>query len=125
MGYILLGVHAGTIFTHSTQINSSFVQSNVFFSGIVTCIRGFKCLDVTGGRVYISREVVFDETIYPFSKLNPNAGICLRSEILLLPDHSPPHNGVELVDESNSNAHIFPVSTNSPLFQVTTAKQFS
>jgi hypothetical protein len=33
----------------------------------------------------ISRDVVFDETVYPFAKLNPNAGACLRGEISLLP----------------------------------------
>jgi hypothetical protein len=37
----------------------------------------FKCLDVAVGRVYISRDVVFDESVYPFSKLNPNAGVRL------------------------------------------------
>lgn len=46
--------------------------------------KGFKCLDVTEGHVYISHDVVFDESVYPFSKLHPNAGVRLRSEILLL-----------------------------------------
>jgi hypothetical protein len=46
---------------------------------------GFKCLDVSGGHVYISRDVVFDETVMPFTKLNSNAGTRLHSEILLLP----------------------------------------
>jgi hypothetical protein len=50
---------------------------------------GFKCLNVTGGRIYISRDVVFDEIVYPFSKLNPNAGARLRSTILLLPPTNP------------------------------------
>jgi hypothetical protein len=47
--------------------------------------KGFKCLDVSEGRVYISRDVVFDENVYPFAHLHPNAGAKLRSEILLLP----------------------------------------
>jgi hypothetical protein len=47
--------------------------------------KGYKCLDVTEGRVYISRDVVFDEDIYPFAQLHPNAGARLRFEILLLP----------------------------------------
>jgi hypothetical protein len=29
---------------------------------------------------------VFDESVFPFSKLRPNAGACLRSEIALLPN---------------------------------------
>jgi hypothetical protein len=39
---------------------------------------------VSEGCVYISRDIVFDETVYPFSKLNPNAGTNLRKEISLL-----------------------------------------
>jgi hypothetical protein len=47
--------------------------------------KGFKCLEENTGRIYISRDVVFDENIFPFSKLHKNAGAKLRSEILLLP----------------------------------------
>jgi hypothetical protein len=36
--------------------------------------KGFKCLDPKEGRVYISRDVVFDESVFPFSSLHPNAG---------------------------------------------------
>jgi hypothetical protein len=36
--------------------------------------------------VYVSCDVVFDETIFPFASLHPNAGACLRKEIELLPD---------------------------------------
>lgn len=47
--------------------------------------KGFKCLDIAAGRVYISRDVVFVEDVYPFSKLHPHAGARLRSELLLPP----------------------------------------
>jgi hypothetical protein len=47
--------------------------------------KGFKCLDIAEGCIYISRDVVFDEDVYPFSKLHPNARARLRSKILLLP----------------------------------------
>lgn len=40
--------------------------------------------DISSGRVYISRDVVFDETIFPFDDFHPNAGQQLRSELLLL-----------------------------------------
>jgi hypothetical protein len=43
-----------------------------------------KCLDVATGRVYISRDVVFDEAVFPIKTLHPNAGALLRKEILLL-----------------------------------------
>ena len=39
------------------------------------------------GRVYISRDVVFDESVYPFESLHPNARALLRKEILLLPSN--------------------------------------
>jgi hypothetical protein len=48
--------------------------------------KGFKCLDPAEGRIYISRDVVFDEHVYPFASLNPNAGAHLRDELSLLPD---------------------------------------
>ncbi|XP_066385209.1 uncharacterized protein [Miscanthus floridulus] len=38
------------------------------------------------GRVYISRDIVFDENVFPFSELHPNAGARLRAEISLLPE---------------------------------------
>jgi len=47
--------------------------------------KGFKCLDVKTGRIYISRDVVFDESIYPFASLHSNAGARLQSEIIQLP----------------------------------------
>jgi hypothetical protein len=47
--------------------------------------KGFKCLDLSTGRIYISRDVIFDENVFPFSKLQSNAGPKLRSEISLLP----------------------------------------
>jgi histone deacetylase 1/2 len=50
---------------------------------------GFKCLDISSGRVYISRDVVFDEDVLPFSRLHPNVGARLRAEILLFPSTPP------------------------------------
>jgi hypothetical protein len=57
------------------------------FLGYSNMYKGFKCLDANTGRIYIyiSRDIVFDENIFPFSKLHPNAGAKLRSEIFLLP----------------------------------------
>jgi hypothetical protein len=46
--------------------------------------KGFKCLDPSEGRVYISRDVVFDELVFPFSRLHPNAGARLRAELSVL-----------------------------------------
>jgi hypothetical protein len=78
--------------------------------------KGFKCLGVTEGRIYISREVVFDETVFPFSKLNPNVGARLRADILLLPTNTQllavPSPGVEFVDDPCVNVQLNPISTN-------------
>lgn len=43
-------------------------------------------MDPSEGHVYISRDIVFDENVFPFSELHPNAGTRLRAEILLLPE---------------------------------------
>jgi hypothetical protein len=51
--------------------------------------KGFKCLDVATSRIYISRDVTFDEGVFPFSKLHLNAGAKLRSEVHLLPELFP------------------------------------
>jgi hypothetical protein len=42
-------------------------------------------LEISKGCVYVSQDVIIDETIYPFSKLNPNAGAWLREELSLIP----------------------------------------
>jgi hypothetical protein len=42
------------------------------------------CLEPSSGRVYISRDVIFDKTVFLFSTLHPNAGAQFRAEISLL-----------------------------------------
>ena len=64
-----------------------FHSTQCVFIGYSAQHKGVKCLDVSTGRVYISRDVVFDETKFPFADLHPNAGALLRQEILLLPSH--------------------------------------
>jgi hypothetical protein len=60
---------------------------------------------------------VFDEAVYPFAKLNPNADTRLRFSILLLPsssetlDTSSP--GVQIIDSSTIDAHNFSVPANA------------
>ena len=63
----------------------SFRSTRCAFLGYSNLHKGYKCLDISSGRIYISRDVAFDENIFPFSELNPNAGAQLRAEILLLP----------------------------------------
>jgi hypothetical protein len=60
--------------------------------------------------------VVFDEGVCPFSKLNPNAGTRLQSEILLLPSQyqplSLPGHGGRISDFSNACVPINSSATN-------------
>ena len=64
-----------------------FRSKQCAFLGYSPLHKGVKCLDISTGRVYISRDVIFDETKFPFADLHPNAGALLRKEILLLPSH--------------------------------------
>ena len=62
------------------------------FLGYSAQHKGIKCLDLSTGRVYISRDVVFDEIKFPFADLHPNADALLRKEILLLSPHLSGHD---------------------------------
>jgi hypothetical protein len=42
-------------------------------------------LKLIWGRIYVSGDVIFYNTLFPFSKLYKNVGARLRSKILLLP----------------------------------------
>jgi len=55
-----------------------FRSKRCVFLGYSNLHKGYKCLDVASGRVYISRDVTFDETVFPFAEMHPNAGACLR-----------------------------------------------
>jgi hypothetical protein len=58
--------------------------------------KGFICLDISTVRIYISHDVVFDESIFLFAELNPTAGARYSSEVLLLPSSSSSGNDTEL-----------------------------
>jgi hypothetical protein len=47
--------------------------------------KGFKCLDATTGHIYVSRDVIFDETVFPFAPIHSNASARYHSTILLEP----------------------------------------
>jgi hypothetical protein len=58
--------------------------------------KGAKCPNVKTGRVYIFRDVVFDEYVFPFASLHPNAGQRVSQDVLLLPpplSPTPSHLG--------------------------------
>jgi hypothetical protein len=44
------------------------------FLGYSNLHKGYKCLDISSCRVYISRDVIFDEAVFPFAELPSSAG---------------------------------------------------
>lgn len=45
------------------------------FLGYSSLHKGFKCLNISTGRIYISRDVVFYENYFPFADLHSNDGL--------------------------------------------------
>jgi hypothetical protein len=85
----------------------AFHSIRCVFLGYSTRHKGFKCLEPSTGRVYISRDVIFDESLFPFENLSQNAGARLRKEILLLPDHlrNPDCGDVDCTDSNVTKNH--------------------
>ncbi|BAB90546.1 putative rice retrotransposon retrofit gag/pol polyprotein [Oryza sativa Japonica Group] len=111
--YSSLRVFSCTCWPHLHPYNThklQFRSKQCVFLGFSTHHKGFKFLDVSSGRVYISRDVVFDENVFPFSTLHSNAGARLRSEILLLPSPLTNYNTV-----SAGGTHIVAPVANTPL----------
>ena len=92
-----------------------FRSKQCVFLGISNMHRGYKCLDPSTNKIFVSRHVVFDEYVYPFSQLpsaslepkasqaattllpfplNPPSGSQPNTSSTLIPDHatmsSPP-----------------------------------
>jgi hypothetical protein len=85
--YNVLRIFGCACWPHLRPYNSrklEFRSKQCVFLGYSDIHKGYKCLDISTGRVYVSRDVIFDEGIFPFSKLHPNAGARFRSEISLL-----------------------------------------
>jgi hypothetical protein len=67
--------------------------------------------------VYISRDVVFDETMFPFQHLHPNVGALLRKEILLLDPslHNFEHGNEYFDDPHDDNIYMLLTLPQVPL----------
>jgi histone deacetylase 1/2 len=59
-----------------------FRSTQYVFLGYSNLHKGFKCLEPKTGRIYISRDVVFDETVYLFAQLKV---LCL---VLVISDNA-------------------------------------
>jgi hypothetical protein len=64
-----------------------FCSIRYAFLGYSNLHKGYKCLDIATGQVYISRDVVFDESIFPFAQLHQNSGTKYTSYVLLTQTH--------------------------------------
>jgi hypothetical protein len=91
----------------------AFRSKQCVFLGYSPRHKRVKCLKVSTGRVYISRDVVFDETVFPFKSLHPNAGALIRKQILLLdPSLCNFEQGDDTTDDSiMENTHAINPST--------------
>jgi histone deacetylase 1/2 len=85
-----------------------FRSKKCVFLGYSHQHKGYKCLEPAAGCVYISRDVVFDEHLFPFASLHPNAGAQLRAEIALLPDSllNPTDKSSSSLGESHVPDHV-------------------
>jgi hypothetical protein len=90
-----LNVRVDPIFIHITATSFNSNLNNACFLAITT-----------NTRVYISRDIIFDESVYPFSMLHSNIEARLRNEILLLPSHLVDHNGVCLPNNDTTLVDI-------------------
>ena len=51
--------------------------------------KGYKCLDRSTGRIYLSRDVVFDEFVFPFATPGVIVDIPTLSEAITFPSSEP------------------------------------
>jgi hypothetical protein len=61
-------------FIYNNKHKLEFRSKPCVFIGYSSHHKGYKCLDLETGRVYISRDVIFDEAVFPFSKSSSNFG---------------------------------------------------
>jgi peptidoglycan hydrolase-like protein with peptidoglycan-binding domain len=93
--------------TPTTKENSSFAPKNVFSLDTATFIKGSNVWMLALVASIFLGMLSLMKVFFPFAKLHPNAGVRLRSEILLLPPSLIPpeslHNGVNNLGEPVTN----------------------
>jgi hypothetical protein len=69
--YSMLRVFGCACWPHLRAYNKtklSFRSKECVFLGYSSLHKGYKCLDRESGRVYVSRDVIFDEHVFPFHR---------------------------------------------------------
>jgi hypothetical protein len=89
-----------------------FRSKQCVFLGYSDLHKGYKCLDVSSGCIYISRVVIFDEEVFSFSNLHPDTGARLRSEITLHQTLIPSNIVTGVGQEANRFTDVPPNTTN-------------
>jgi hypothetical protein len=72
--YTFLRTFGCAVWPNLRPFNSTKLQfrsKKCVFLGYSHLHKGFKCLDPAEGRIYISRDVIFDENIFPFFLTSP------------------------------------------------------
>jgi hypothetical protein len=74
--------------SHKLQLHST----RCVLLGYSNMHKGFKCLDIPTDHIYISHDVIFDESVFPFASLNSHTGARYTSDVLLVPSFTPGDN---------------------------------
>lgn len=110
--YTMLKSFGCACWPHFCPYNSrklAFRSKECIFVGNSLHHKGYKCLDASTGRIYISRDMVFVEAVFPFARkleatLAP-ANSSAQSYIHLLPPTSSPSTHVPTPSRSTSSSN--------------------